>query len=203
MTPSLHRRALACLACLLAAAGALALAGCGTGAEDRLTRAAEPLTLVRILPTRPGLVPGGPAAPADAQALAVALAGEPDADLERAMQAQGLERAAVRVWTGPAGRRMVVATSLWQERRGAVGFGGEAVDRLLDRRAATPWSPRGFGGSRGARVREGSDQVRALSFAVGRTGLFIRADGPVPDQTLLRTLDLLVKAAQGEDRESR
>jgi hypothetical protein len=45
--------------------------------------------------------------------------------------------------------------------------------------------------------------VRALSFAVGRTGLFIRADGPVPDQTLLRTLDLLVKAAQGEDRESR
>jgi len=52
-----------------------------------------------------------------------------------------------------------------------------------------------YGASRGYR----SEDARALSVVIGRVWLFVRAEGPVGDDAVLRTIQLMRKAAAQQD----
>lgn len=178
------------------AAAALAVSGCAAGVDAQRAREADPVFVVRILPTRPGLIPLGPTRTIDRAAYARAVLGHDDPALTANLAEAGLQRAAVREWTGPGGARLVAVAGLWDDGSAAVALNGEAAENDVPGPDATPWTPSDFGGSRGAR----SPRERALSMVVGKASLFVRAEGPVTDAMVIRTIDLMQQAAAAEDR---
>ena len=48
-------------------------------------------------------------------------------------------------------------------------------------------------------LRTGMKVARALSVVIGKVSLFVRAEGPVDDEAVLRTIDLMRKAAAKDD----
>ncbi len=180
----------------LLAAFVVVLAGCGVGGlAEQSSLAADPAFIVRVLPTRPGLDIAGPGTTTGPDGIDQAALGRSIPALGTSAREAGLREVAAREWTGPGGARLVAVVGLWDDGEVASAIGGEMA------REAGPggraWTPAQFGGSQGYR----SDTARALSVVIGRVSLFVRAEGPVDDAAVLRTIDLMRKAAAQQDQE--
>lgn len=179
----------------IAALAPLALAGCSLGGEQaQQVHEAEPGTIIRVLPSRPGFTPDGPPRPVDAAGFATALLGHPDASLTTSLRQGGFRRGATRDWSGANGATLTAVAGLWDDGEPANAIGGDAAEAVVP--GGTAWTPSQFGGSQGSR----SAAARALNVVVGHVSLFIRANGPVDDATLLRQMDLMRQVAAGDDR---
>ena len=176
---------------LLLLLAALACAGCGpTSPTEAGGSDVDPVAVLTVLPS-PGQLRGEPAAPADADALQVALTGPPDPAIAARIRERRPKAAAVRTWSAPGGRELVAAVSVWDSHLIATGIGGDAAELLLSEDGARAWTPPGLPGSRGARVDAPPEEQR-LSFAVGPNSLSVRSKGPVPRDVVARTLRRLI-----------
>lgn len=170
--------------------------GCGAGGlMEQQSLEADPAFLVRILPTRPGLDIAGAGTSGGAEALAPATLDKTIPELEKSAREAGLQKMAVRRWTGPDGARLVAVAGLWDDGSAASAIGGEIA------RAAVPggraWTPSGFGAAQGFRT----DDARSLSVIIGKVWMFVRAEGPIDDDAVLRTVELMRKAAAQQDEQ--
>jgi hypothetical protein len=186
------------LAALLAlAAAVLAGAACGpTSPTQAGGDEADPVALLTVLPS-PGELRGEPAASADPEELQAALTGAPDQALAARVRERAPAAAAVRSWSGPGGQELVAVASVWDSHLIATGIGGDAVGALLSEDGASAWTPREIPGSRGARVEAPGREEQRLSFAVGPNSVYVRAEGPVPEDVVARTLRRLVLTLEG------
>jgi hypothetical protein len=176
---------------LVATALALALAGCGgpLGPTEAGGDPADPVALLTILPS-PGALRGPPAAAADADELQRAFTGAPDPELAARIRDRDPSAAGVRTWTGPDGQTMTAAVSVWDSHLVATGVGSDMAAALAGD-GGEAWTPSDSPGSRGAR-REGPDgRELRLAYSVGPNALYVRATGPVPEDTVIRTLERL------------
>jgi hypothetical protein len=186
------RRTAALLALL---ALVLAVGGCNLGGQgQQATRQVAPLTLVRILPTPPGLRQRDPGRSANAAAVQAALAGRADAPSARNLVDSGLGTAAIRRWSGPRGASLLVVVSDWDDHNAATDVGGDAAELPLGRPGASAWTPTQVAGGRGSRVDAPGRRSRALSYAVDTTELFVRSQGPVPDDVVVRAMQRMIAA---------
>lgn len=170
------------------------LAGCGVGGRvQQQSLEADPAFVVRVLPTRPGLDIAGPGTSGGAALLSTAALGASIPALEKSARDAGVQKVAAREWTGPGGARLTAVAALWDDGEAAGAIGGEMA------RAAVPggsaWTPSQYGGSQGFRTGD----ARALSVVIGKVSLFVRAEGPIGDDAVLRTVDLMRKAAARDD----
>ncbi len=181
---------------------ALVVSACGPDSPvDERGEPKDPVALARVLPTAAGLTETQPARPVGAEALAEALVGRPDSAVASRLASRGAAAAAVRVWEGADGARLVVATSVWPSHVTAVSVGAQAAERLLALPGASAWTPGDAPGARGARVRDGSTPTRALALAVGPNSLFVRSWGPVGEDVVIRSLRRLRLVAEGDAAE--
>ena len=176
-------------AALAAAAACAALAGCTGGQPD--TRAPDPVQAVRILPTPAGLTTAASVRTVDADGLSSAF-GSPGP--VPGLADSGLGKAAVRRFTGPGGASMIVAVALWDDNESAREIVGAAAETTLGHSGVEAWTPSEVGASRGTRTTGGGVDHHTLSFAQGRAGAYLRADGPVPEASVIRTAKLLSEA---------
>jgi hypothetical protein len=190
----LEVRAVALLALVIAA---VAASGCGptspTGAGGE---AADPVALLSVLPS-PGQLRGAPAASAEPEALQRALTGAPDPALAERLRERSPKAAAVRSWEGPGGQELVAVASVWGSHLIATGVGAGAAEQILSEEGARAWTPTDAPASRGARVDAPGRQARRLAFAVGPNSLYVRSQGPVPDDVVARTMRRLVLTVEG------
>lgn len=174
----------------------LGTAGCGAGGRvAQQSLEANPETVVRVLPTRPGLDIAGPGRAVTPAGFARAALGRNEAALASSAREAGLRSAAVREWTGPNGARLVAIAGLWDDGEAATSIGGEIARDVVG--GGSAWTPSQYGGSQGQR----SDDARALSAVVGKVSLLVIAEGPIGDTEVLRTMDLMRKAAAQQDLE--
>jgi hypothetical protein len=177
----------------------LMAAACGPeGPTEAGGTDADPLAVLTILPS-PGDLRGSPAAPADEARLQRALTGARDAELADALRGRALKDAAVRRWTGPGGRELITAISVWDSHLVATGIGGQAAELLLDAPGARAWTPSGLGGARGARAGDGGDAERRLAHAVGPNSIYVRSVGPVDEEIVTRAAERLIRFVQAND----
>lgn len=171
---------------------ALAVAGCGADSPERDgTDAINLRELVMILPTQPGLdQASSDIRSVDASTLEATFARRDRTD-SKGFEEIGFREGAVRTWSGPDGANMLVAVSRWPDHQVAAGVGAGAADQPLGSPGASAWDPREINGSRGARVSAPGSPSRVLAIAIGEISLVVRADGPVSDAAVIRTLDLL------------
>ncbi len=170
------------------------LAGCGSDSLSDPGSGIDPAGVVRILPTPRGLDQSSDATAVDAVGLQSTLAGVANAEAATVYEGIGFRDGAVRTWSGPDGARVLVAVSRWPDHQTATNVGGGAVQRILDTSAANAWTPRELAGARGARLAaQGSAAVKMLSLAVAEMSLLVRADGPVSDEVIIRTMDLMTR----------
>ena len=170
------------------------LAGCGAGSTPEPTTKIDPVQILRILPTPQGLDQSSDIAVIDAARLQTLLAGVTSAEAAKVYEEIGFREAAVRTWSGAGGAHVVAIVSRWPDHQKATNVGGGAVQRLLDTSGAAAWTPRQLAGDRGARLtNDGSAAIRMLSLAVDDVGLLVRSDGPVTDDAIIRTMDLLTR----------
>ncbi len=154
---------------------------------------ADPALVLRVLPTRPGLDIAGPERSPGPDGIDRAALDRAIPDLVDSARDAGLRDLSVREWTGPGGARLVAVAGLWDDGDAAGAIGGEiAREAVPDGNA---WTPVEYGASRGYR----SADARALSVVIGRVWLFVRAEGPVGDDAVLRTVELMRKAAAQQD----
>jgi hypothetical protein len=178
----------------LVVAIAIGMAGCGAGGRvAQQSVEADPATVVRVLPTRPGLNIAAPGRTLTAAGFARAALGRDDPALASSASDAGLRSAAVREWTGPGGARLVAIAGLWDDGEAATSISGQVARDVVD--GGTAWTPSQYGGSQGERARDS----RALSTVVGKVSLLVIAEGPVGDAEVLRTMDLMRKAAAQQD----
>jgi len=180
----------AALACVPLLAGC---AGGGVAAQDSVE--ADPAFVVRVLPTRPGLDIAGPGVSTGSGEFDRATLGQSIPGLAKGAKDGGLRSAATRTWTGPNGARLVAVASLWDDSEPARAIGGQVARAAVP--DGTPWTPTQYGGSQGYR----SDDARSLNVVVGKVSLLVIAEGPVDDEAVLRTIDLMRKASTNEDLE--
>lgn len=178
------------------AATALGLAGCGLGGRaEQQNREADPAFVVRVLPTRPGLEIAGPERVLGRDGFDRAALGRSVPALAKSAREAGLRDVAVREWTGPGGASLRAVAGLWDDSEPAQAIGGEVARTLVPGGGA--WTPAQFGASQGYR----SPDRRALNVVVGRVSLLVVATGPVDDDAVLRTVELMRKAAAQEDEQ--
>jgi hypothetical protein len=169
-------------------------AGCGAGGRvAQQSLEADPGTIVRVLPTRPGLDIAGPGRTLDAAGFARAALGRDDPALATGATNAGLRSAASREWTGPDGARLIAIAGLWDDGEAATSISGKIARDVVD--GGVAWTPSQYGGSQGERAAD----ARALSTIVGKVSLLVIAEGPVGDAEVLRTVDLMRKAAAQQD----
>jgi len=174
------------------------LAGCGVGGRaEQQNLEADPAFVVRVLPTRPGLEIAGPERSVGSQGFDRATLGRAEPALADSAREAGLRDAAVREWTGPDGARLVAVAGLWDDSEPAQAIGGEVARAAVPGGAA--WTPAQFGASQGYR----SADRRALNVVVGKVSLFVLAEGPIGDDAVLRTVELMRKAAAQQDERGR
>ncbi|MFM8828233.1 MAG: hypothetical protein ACKOGE_02990 [Actinomycetota bacterium] len=181
---------MAAVACVPLLAGC---AGGGVAAQDSVE--ADPAFVVRVLPTRPGLDIAGPEVKTGPDEFDRATLGQAIPGLAKGAKDGGLRAAATRTWTGPDGARLVAVASLWDDSEPARAIGGQVAKAAVP--GGTPWTPRQYGGSQGYR----SDTARSLSVVAGKLSLLVIAAGPLDDEAVLRTVDLMRKATTGDDLE--
>lgn len=176
-------------------ATSVGLAGCGVGGRaEQQNLEADPAFVVRVLPTRPGLDIAGPERASGPEGLGPAALGRPVPALADSAREAGLRRVAARDWSGPRGARLVAIAGLWEDSEPAQAIGGELARAAVPGGAA--WTPAQFGASQGYRTAD----RRALNVVVGKVSLFVLAEGPVGDDAVLRTVELMRKAAAQEDQ---
>jgi hypothetical protein len=186
-------------ACLAVAGSCAALAACGpAGPLEARGSDADPIATLTILPS-PGALRGDPAQPVDEAALQRALTGATDPALVEVLEGRGMKSAAVRSWTGPGGQRMVASVSVWESHLLATGIGGQAAERLMGAPGAQAWTPRGLRGSRGVRVERPGASERRLALAVGPNTIYVRSEGPVPEDVVTRTASRLAQHIRALD----
>ena len=186
------RLAAACAALLAVSVGMVA--GCGAGGRvQQESLEADPAFVLRVLPTRPGLDIAGPERSPGPGGIDRAALDESIPDLVASARDAGLRTLSVREWTGPDGARLVAVAGLWDDGDAAGAIGGEIARKVVPDGSA--WTPVEYGASRGYR----SEDARALSVVIGRVWLFVRAEGPVDDDAVLRTVELMRKAAAQQD----
>lgn len=168
-----------------------ALSGCGATTIEAPPSTIDLTELVRILPTPQGLEQSRDVTPVDAAGLQEALAGVARAESAAVFREIGFKAGAVRTWRG-AGEAMMVAVSRWPNHQTATNVGGGAVQQFADTTGAAAWTPQSLAGARGARSIKDSE-TRMLSLAIGDVSLVVRADGPIEDDVLVRTMDLLAR----------
>jgi hypothetical protein len=178
-------------------AAALACAACGpSGPVEAGGEAADPVALLTVLPS-PGALRGEPAAAATPEQLQEALTGAPDPALAERVRERAPKAAAVRTWTGPRGQELVAVASVWGSHLIATGIGADASEMLLDEPGARAWTPGDAPGGRGARVDAPGREARRLAFAVGPNSVYVRSQGPVPDDVVAKTVRRLVLTLEG------
>lgn len=186
-------RLLILLACVLAvvAAGCGPLDATGSGGKEL-----DPVAVLGVLPS-PDDLRGEPATVANAAELEDALTGARDPKVSARIADLDPAAAGVRRWSASGGRRLVAVVSVWDSHLTAIGIGGDMARALTDR-GGSAWTPQGANGSRGARLGSGSTQELRLSYGVGRNSLYVRAEGPVDPDVVIRTLDRMQKVAQAQ-----
>jgi hypothetical protein len=167
--------------------------GC-TDARAPDTSDVDPLQLANILPTPAGFSEADGPRVVDPAGLAAAYGGE---GAREAIDGSGLERAAVREWTAPGGRRLTVAIGVWDAKESARYVTGGAAEQNLFAAGASAWTPSEIRASRGVR-RDGDASLRALSFSIDTAGVYIRGDGPRQEGPVIRVASLLAKALRGQ-----
>lgn len=189
-----HRLRLRGVLAVALAAAALGLAGCGVGGRaEQQNLEADPAFVVRVLPTRPGLDIAGPERVLGRDGFDRAALDRSVPALATSAREAGLRDVAVREWTGPNGASLRAVAGLWDDSEPAQAIGGEVARTLVPGGAA--WNPAQFGASQGYR----SADRRALNVVVGKVSLLVLATGPVDDDAVLRTVELMRKAAAQED----
>lgn len=186
-------RSLIILTCVLA----VAVAGCGPlDATGSGGTELDPVALLGVLPS-PDDLRGAPATAADDTRLQDALTGEQDAGVAARIADLKPAGAGVRTWTAPGGRRLVAVVSAWDSHLTAIGIGGDMAAALVDQ-GGSAWTPDDANGSRGARIDAGGRQEMRLSYGVGRNSLYVRAEGPVDPDVVIRTLNRMRTVAQAQ-----
>lgn len=179
-------------------AAVLASAACGpTSPTEAGGNDTDPVKLLTVLPS-PGNLRGQPAAAVDDDALQVALTGSPDPAVAARVRERAPRAAAVRTWTAPGGQELVAVASVWDSHLIATGIGGDAAELILGQDGAKAWTPSDSPGSRGARIDTPGHEDQRLSFAVGPNSVYVRAEGPVPEDVVQRTLRRLVQTLDGQ-----
>ncbi|MFN8109696.1 MAG: hypothetical protein U0Y82_07595 [Thermoleophilia bacterium] len=185
---------------LLGLACAVALAGCGgpTGPEDQGGSQADPVALLHILPTPPGLVDDGgdarAATPGEALDAMLGAATVTPTMTTRAADA-GMVRAAVRGWHTRTGGTMVASVSVWPAKTIAANFGLQLTQQRLGHSGVSAWTPTQVPGSQGVRST-GADHERILSADVGPNVIVVRATGDVTDDTVAVAMARLVRVQE-------
>jgi hypothetical protein len=189
-------------AALLLVLGALVVAGCGgplSPTGDPGT-AVDPVGVLTILPS-PGDLRGPHATKTDATELQMAFTGSPNPALVDRIAANAPTAAGVRTWTGPGGQTLTATVSVWSSHLTATGVVTDLAQELTDR-GADAWTPSQIGGTRGARLDDDSPGQRGrelrLGYSVGLNALYVRATGPVPDETVTRALQRLIEVVDAQ-----
>lgn len=186
-------RLLVLFACVLA----VVVAGCGPlDATGSGGFEVDPVKVLTILPS-PDDLRGQPATVADATQLQDAFTGDQDPRVAARIAQLEPPAAGVRTWTASGGRKLVAAVSVWDSHLTAIGVGGDIATMLTDTNG-TAWTPDDAPGSRGARVGANGDQEMRLSYGVGRNSLYVRSEGPVDPDVVIRTLNRLRKVVEAE-----
>jgi hypothetical protein len=171
---------------------ALALGGCGANSPDEDGTDAVDLTgLVTILPTQPGLDQASSRIRSVDASTLEGIFARREGTASKGFEEAGFREAVVRTWTGPDGGAMLVAVSRWPDHQVATSIGGAAAVQPLDSLHAKAWNPQEINGARGARIDAPGAASRVLAIAIGNISLVVRADGPVTDAAVVRTLDLV------------
>jgi hypothetical protein len=173
--------------------------GCGLGPLDATQSGGEqakPVPLLTVLPS-PGSLRGPAAQAADPVALQRAFTGAENDALARQIRDRAPAAAAVRTWSGPRGGVLVAAVSVWDSHLTATGVGSDLATMLVGEGGAA-WTPQEVPGSRGARIEDPARRELRLAYSVGPNSLYVRATGPVPDATVVKTLKRLILGLQGE-----
>jgi hypothetical protein len=172
---------------------AAVLAGCGPlGPTDAGGDQASPVTLLGVLPS-PGELRGAPARKADAAAIAEAFTGVADPDLASIIRSRNPQAAAVRGWTGPGGQTLTAVATVWDSHLVATQVGADLAQMLVSD-GGSAWTPPEAKAARGAR-RDDPRELR-LARSVGPNSVYIRATGPVPDETVTTALERLTQQLQ-------
>ena len=177
----------------------LLAAGCGLGPLDATQSGgaeAQPVPLLTVLPS-PGSLRGPAAEVADADVLQRAFTGTEDDGLAGRIRDRDPVAAGVRTWSGPRGGVLVAAVSVWDSHLTATGIGSDLARMLVDS-GGSAWTPVDQPGSRGARIEDPARRELRLAYSVGPNSLYVRATGPVPEETVTKTLRRLVLGLEGE-----
>jgi len=176
------------LATLALAVAALVLAGCGGPLDPTEAGgdAADPVALLTILPS-PGALRGPAATAAGPDELQRAFTGDDDPELAGRIRERAPSAAGVRSWTGPDGQTMTAAVSVWDSHLVATGVGSDLAAALVGD-GGEAWTPADSPGSRGARREGPGGRELRLARSVGPNALYVRATGPVPEDTVIRAL---------------
>ncbi|MGE0029401.1 MAG: hypothetical protein AB7O78_04385 [Thermoleophilia bacterium] len=177
--------ALALVAGLLAACGPL-------GPTDPGGDQADPVKLLAVLPS-PGDLRGPDAQVADAADLAAAFTGVADAKLASIIDSRDPKAAAVRSWTGPHDQTLTAVATTWDSHLVATQVGADLAARLIAD-GGSAWTPPDAKAARGAR-RDEPRELR-LGRSVGPNAIYIRATGPVSDDTVTTALERLTQQLQ-------
>jgi hypothetical protein len=177
----------------------LAAAACGpTSPTQAGGDEADPVALLTVLPS-PGQLRGEPAAAAGPERLQQALTGAADPAVAERVRERAPRAAGVRSWSGPGGQQLVAVVSVWDSHLIATGVGADAAEQLLEEEGASAWTPADAPGSRGARVGGDGRRALRLAFAVGPNSVYVRSEGPVLDDVVVRTMRRLVLALEGAE----
>jgi hypothetical protein len=169
------------------------LAGCGpVGPTEAGGDRASPVKLLTVLPS-PGELRGAPAREADAAAIAEAFTGVADPDLAAIIRSRDPQAAAVREWTGPGGQTLTAVATVWDSHLVATQVGADLAQKLVSD-GGSAWTPPEARAARGAR-RDDPRELR-LARSVGPNAIYIRATGPVPDETVTTALARLTEQLQ-------
>ena len=178
---------------LASALAAALLAGCGPlGPTDPGGDRADPVKLLTVLPS-PGALRGPDARTADAADLAEAFTGVADPDLASIIASRDPEAAAVREWTGPGGQTLTAVATVWDSHLVATQVGADLAQRLVSD-GGSAWTPPEARAARGAR-RDDPAELR-LARSVGPNAIYVRATGPVPEETVTTALERLTTQLQ-------
>lgn len=181
---------------LLAFLAVLASLGCGPVRPGEGGTPVSSVALANVLPAPAGLETAEPAGPASVEEIQRELAGRPDAEGVRRLEAADLREGAIRRWEGADGARVTAVITRWSSRILATNVGAAAAEQLLEEPGARAWTPPEIPGSRGARL-DGPAPRLTLSRSVGPNGIFLRAEGPVEERAVARLMELAVTAAEG------
>ena len=156
----------------------------------------DPVAVLGVLPS-PDDLRGQPATVADAAQLQDALTGARDPKVAARIADLKPPAAGVRTWSASGGRRLIAVVSVWDSHLTAIGVGGDIASMLAED-GGSAWTPEDASGSRGARIDSGGRQEMRLSYGVGRNSLYVRSEGPVDPDVVIRTLNRMRKVAEAQ-----